>query len=89
VTTAISRPHVGHGRFGRGRPRSSSHVGGLMDGMVAVPTRSRLHSPAQRPQPTARAVSRSAPEENTHEAPDYHVRFSGGVFGGMREDGHG
>ena len=29
-STGISRPHVGHGRLARGRPRSSSQVGGFM-----------------------------------------------------------
>jgi hypothetical protein len=30
VTTRISRPQVGHGCLSRGRPRSSSHVGGFI-----------------------------------------------------------
>ena len=32
VTTGISRPHTGPGRFAFGWPRSSSHVGGFMEG---------------------------------------------------------
>jgi putative ABC transport system substrate-binding protein len=69
-STGISRPHRGHGRLARGWPRSSSHVGGFMEGqdyqtggrqeVLAEPFSAGVRSPrlAVLPVPPKRAVRR-------------------------------